>query len=77
LVYTTVSDRFIVAGRTILHSILGALERVAYNGDPLQLFIQQITYQPFISLFHMLQITDERPEFKGIRECRSLCFFIH
>jgi len=55
-----------IAGRTIMHSIITALERIAFNGDPLQFLLIQTTYQPFISLFHMTGIIDEHPELKGI-----------
>jgi len=55
-----------IAGRTMLRSILNSLSRIAYNGDPLQLFLQEVTYQPFISLFHMLEFTTDRPELKAL-----------
>ncbi|KAJ7150759.1 histidine phosphatase superfamily [Mycena filopes] len=55
-----------VAGRTLLHTILNFLERIAFNDDPLQLMIVQTTYQPFISLFHMTDIIEQHPELKGI-----------
>ncbi|KDQ56464.1 hypothetical protein JAAARDRAFT_59326 [Jaapia argillacea MUCL 33604] len=55
-----------IAGRTIARSILGALERIVYNGDPLQLFLQEVTYQPLISLFHMTDIVVTHPEVKGL-----------
>lgn len=57
-----------MAGRTILHSILDSLQRIAFNGDPLQLLLIETSYHPFISLFHMLEIVDENPELAGIRE---------
>jgi lysosomal acid phosphatase len=55
-----------IAGRTIMHTILTALERIAFNGDPLQFLLIETTYQPFISLFHQTGATDERSELKGI-----------
>ncbi|KAF8883292.1 histidine phosphatase superfamily [Infundibulicybe gibba] len=55
-----------IAGRTILHTILTSLERIAFNGDPLQFLLLETTYQPFISLFHQTGITAEHPELKGI-----------
>ncbi|KAG5640481.1 hypothetical protein DXG03_008373 [Asterophora parasitica] len=55
-----------IAGRTLLHPILTALERIAFNGDPLQFLLIETTYQPFISFFHQTGIIDERPELKGI-----------
>lgn len=57
-----------VAGRTLLHTILTSLERIAFNGDPLQFMLIQTTYQPFISFFHQTGITKEHPGFKGIRK---------
>jgi lysosomal acid phosphatase len=56
-----------VAGRTILHTVLNSLTRIAFNGDPLQFLLIETSYQPFISLFHMLEIVKENPELGGIR----------
>ncbi|KAJ6600682.1 histidine phosphatase superfamily [Mycena sp. CBHHK59/15] len=55
-----------VAGRTLLSTILGSLERIAFNGDPLQFMLVQTTYQPFISLFHQTDFVKEHPELKAI-----------
>lgn len=55
-----------IAGRTLLHSILTSLERIAFNGDPLQFLLIETTYQPFISFFHQTGIVNEHPELKGI-----------
>ncbi|KAH7929552.1 phosphoglycerate mutase-like protein [Leucogyrophana mollusca] len=55
-----------LAGRTILHSILSSLQRIAFNGDPLQFLLIETSYQPFISLFHMLEIAKENPELAAI-----------
>ncbi|KAJ7852242.1 histidine phosphatase superfamily [Mycena leptocephala] len=55
-----------VAGRTLLHTILSSLERIAFNDDPLQLMLVQTSYQPFISLFHQTEMIKENPELKGI-----------
>ncbi|GLB38053.1 hypothetical protein LshimejAT787_0411040 [Lyophyllum shimeji] len=55
-----------IAGRTLLHTILTSLERIAFNGDPLQFLLVQTTYQPFISFLHQTGVTDEHPEYKGI-----------
>jgi lysosomal acid phosphatase len=57
----------LVAGRTLLHTILSSLERIAFNGDPLQFLLVETTYQPFISLFHETAIFHEHPEIQGIR----------
>ena len=56
-----------MAGRTILHSILDALDRISFNGDPLKFLLIETSYQPFISLFHMLELTQEYPELAAIR----------
>lgn len=58
----------IVAGRTILHTIISALEHIAFNGDPLQFMLVETTYQSFISLFHQTGITKINPEIFGIRK---------
>ncbi|KAJ7692593.1 histidine phosphatase superfamily [Mycena rosella] len=55
-----------VAGRTLLSHILTALERIAFNDDPLQLMVMQTSYQPFISLFHQTDMVKELPELKAI-----------
>ncbi|KAM6502742.1 Histidine phosphatase superfamily [Amanita muscaria] len=60
-----------IAGRTMLHTILSALERIAFNGDPLQFLLIETTYQPFISLFHQTGIAQEHPELKGIPDYGS------
>ncbi|EDR07760.1 uncharacterized protein LACBIDRAFT_298279 [Laccaria bicolor S238N-H82] len=54
-----------IAGRTLLHTILTSLERIAFNGDPLQFMLVETTYQPFISLFQQTGVLDEHPELKG------------
>jgi lysosomal acid phosphatase len=56
-----------VAGRTILHTIIQSLERIAFNGDPLQFLLVESTYQPFISLFHQTEMINAHPELEGIR----------
>jgi hypothetical protein len=71
------TDPFLtVAGRTIMHSIITALERIAFNGDPLQFLLIQTTYQPFLSLFHMTGVVDEHPEFKAIRTFELSSFIL-
>ncbi|KAJ7164316.1 histidine phosphatase superfamily [Mycena filopes] len=55
-----------IAGRTLLHTILSSLERIAFNGDPLQLMVVATSYQPFISLFHQTEMAKAHPELKGI-----------
>ena len=55
-----------VAGRTLMHTLLTALERVAFNGDPLQFMLVSTTYQPFISFFHQTKAVKENPELAAI-----------
>ncbi|KAI0090566.1 phosphoglycerate mutase-like protein [Irpex rosettiformis] len=55
-----------VASRTALSSIIGALQRIAFNGDPLQFMLIQSTYQPFISLFHQTEVVKQHPELAAI-----------
>ncbi|TEB38013.1 phosphoglycerate mutase-like protein [Coprinellus micaceus] len=60
-----------IAGRTILHSILSSLERISFNGDPLQFMLIETTYQPFISLFSQTGVSQDHPEFAGIPDYAS------
>ena len=60
-----------VASRTALNSVLKALERIAFNGDPLQLMVIETTYQPFISFFHQTDVLDSHPELAAIRTSSS------
>ncbi|THV02505.1 phosphoglycerate mutase-like protein [Dendrothele bispora CBS 962.96] len=60
-----------IAGRTMLYSVLTALERVAFNDDPLQFMLIQTGYQPFISLFHELDAVKEHPELKAMPDFSS------
>ncbi|KAI0262182.1 phosphoglycerate mutase-like protein [Gloeopeniophorella convolvens] len=55
-----------IAGRTLLQSIVSSLERITYDGDPLQFLIESTTYQPFISLFSQTEMTKSDPTLKGI-----------
>ncbi|KAG2361210.1 histidine phosphatase superfamily [Suillus spraguei] len=64
-----------LAGRTILHTVLGSLQRIAFNGDPLQFLLIKTSYQPFISLFHMLEMTKENPELAAFPNYASALAF--
>jgi hypothetical protein len=64
-----------LAGRTILHTVLRSLQRIAFNGDPLQFLLVETSYQPFISLFHMLDMIKENPELAGIPNYASALAF--
>ena len=73
LITSSVSDEllffFTVAGRTILASIKDSLQRITYDGDPLQFLVETTTYQPFISLFHQIELIKDDPSLQGIRAC--------
>ena len=58
----------VVAGRTILPSIIQALERIANPRDPLALVIEEVSYKPFISLFNLTGLDQRYPQLQGIRE---------
>ncbi|KZT65425.1 phosphoglycerate mutase-like protein [Daedalea quercina L-15889] len=60
-----------IAGRTALSSVIEALQRIAFNGDPLQFMLIQTTYQPFISIFHMTDIVQSHPELAAIPDFAS------
>ncbi|KIM36791.1 hypothetical protein M413DRAFT_448925 [Hebeloma cylindrosporum] len=60
-----------IAGRTLLHTILSSLERISFNGDPLQFMLVETTYHAFISFFHQTGIIVEHPEVAGIPEFAS------
>jgi lysosomal acid phosphatase len=51
-----------------MHSVVTALEKIAFNDDPLKFTLIETSYQPFISLFHMMGFVDEHPSLKAIRE---------
>ncbi|KAJ7027800.1 histidine phosphatase superfamily [Mycena alexandri] len=55
-----------IAGRTLLHTILDSVERIAFNDDPLKLMVIQTSYQPFISLFHQTEMVKEHPKLGAI-----------
>ena len=48
--------------------MIGALQRVAFNGDPLQFMLISTTYQPFISFFHQTGVVKKHPELASIRK---------
>lgn len=60
-----------IAGRTTLHSILTALERISFDHDPLQFLLIGTTYQPFISLLGMTEVTKYYPQMAGLPEYAS------
>ena len=54
-----------------MYSILSALERISFDGDPLQVLLIQTTYQPMISFFHMTEIAKHYPHLKGLPDYAS------
>ncbi|KAH8833086.1 histidine phosphatase superfamily [Flagelloscypha sp. PMI_526] len=55
-----------IAGRTLLAKILSSMERISFNGDPLQLMLVETTYQPFISLFNLTGASKYDPELQTL-----------
>jgi hypothetical protein len=49
--------------------MISSLERIDYDGDPLQFLLESTTYQPFISLFSQTEMDKSDPTLKGIRAC--------
>ncbi|KAH9976113.1 histidine phosphatase superfamily [Lactifluus volemus] len=60
-----------IAGRTILQSVINSLERITYDGDPLQFLVESTTYQPFISLFKQTEMINSDPTIVGIPDFAS------
>ena len=58
----------VVAGRTLLHTILRAPERVSFNHDPLQFLLVETSYQPLVSFFNLTGMANQHHELKAIRE---------
>ncbi|KAG1718017.1 histidine phosphatase superfamily [Suillus paluster] len=63
------------AGRTILHPILHSLERITFDSDPLKFLLLETSYQPFISLFHMMEMVNEHPQLAAIPNHASALAF--
>jgi lysosomal acid phosphatase len=64
-----------LAGRTILHSVIDSLNRIAFNGDNLQFLLIETSYHPFISLFHLLELVKQDPELAAIPNYASALAF--
>lgn len=64
-----------IAGRTILHPILHSLQRITFDEDPLRLLLLETSYQPFISLFHMLEMVNDHPQLAAIPNHASALAF--
>lgn len=59
--------RLSVAGRAILSPIITSLERIAFDDDPLRILLIETSYQPFVSLFSMLNAEGAKGQISGIR----------
>ncbi|KAF8435329.1 histidine phosphatase superfamily [Boletus edulis BED1] len=64
-----------IAGRAILSPITKALERIAFDDDPLRLLLIETSYQPFISLFSMLSAKGPNGQLSGIPNYASALSF--
>ncbi|KIK95402.1 hypothetical protein PAXRUDRAFT_11471 [Paxillus rubicundulus Ve08.2h10] len=64
-----------LAGRTILSPIIKALERIAFDDDPLRVLLVESSYHPFISLFHMLEMVSDHHALSGIPNFASALSF--
>jgi hypothetical protein len=62
-----------------MQSIISSLERIDFDGDPLQFLLESTTYQPFISLFAQTEMIKADPSLKGFRACNHdyVCFPRH
>ncbi|KAF8422290.1 P-loop containing nucleoside triphosphate hydrolase protein [Boletus edulis BED1] len=67
--------RLSVAGRAILSPITKALERIAFDDDPLRFLLIETSYQPFISLFSMLSAKGPDGQLSGIPNYASALSF--
>lgn len=56
----------VVAGRTILPSIIDGMERIANASDPLKFAYEAISYKPFLSLFNMTGVAEANPQLAGL-----------
>jgi prostatic aicd phosphatase len=66
--YLQLNNLVIVAGRTVLPSMITGLERIANASDPLTFIVQAISYKPFLSLFNMTGAAAANPGLAGISE---------
>ena len=62
------TEKTLVAGRTILPSIFDGMQRITNQSDPLKFLYEAISYKPFISLFNMTGISGTYPELAGVGE---------
>ncbi|KAF8554871.1 phosphoglycerate mutase-like protein [Imleria badia] len=64
-----------IAGRAILSPIIKSLERIAFEDDPLRILLIETSYQPFISLFSMLNAKGDNGQLTGIPNYASALAF--
>ncbi|KAG8907955.1 hypothetical protein FRB99_001463 [Tulasnella sp. 403] len=55
-----------IGGRTLLAEILTAVNQIENRSDPLRLAFYSMSYEPLLSLFAMLGVTQVHPELAGI-----------
>ncbi|TRM57102.1 histidine phosphatase superfamily [Schizophyllum amplum] len=60
-----------VAGRTLLHTVLHAVERISFNHDPLQLLLIETSYQPMLSFFNLTGMANQHKELRAIPDFAS------
>ncbi|KAJ7648244.1 histidine phosphatase superfamily [Mycena polygramma] len=60
-----------IAAQTMLPNIITSLMGIASNENALKFSLFETTYQSFISLFNMTEITDQAPELKAIPDFAS------
>lgn len=56
----------LVAGRTILPSMMEGFSQIVDSSQPLKIQYQAISYKPFLSLFNMTGVTQQNPELATI-----------
>ncbi|KAH9929080.1 phosphoglycerate mutase-like protein [Epithele typhae] len=61
-----------IAMRTILPSVFSALQQMATGSGPLKLFLSEISYKPFISLFNLTGAAVADPGIAGIVDYASV-----
>ena len=61
----------LVAGQTILPSILDGMASIADAKNPRKFVYQAISYKPFISLFSLTQAAEMNPQLAGIGKSQS------
>lgn len=61
----------LVAGQTILPSILDGMASIADAKNPRKFVYQAISYKPFISLFNLTQAAEMNPQLAGIGKSQS------